>query len=254
MKQEILGVQVSKINMREALDVVKQCVVFPRLNYIVTPNPEFIVRAQKDKIFRDILNNAVIALPDGFGLMLAAKFLKRSLDQRITGVDFIWHVAELAEQEEYSIYLYGAGKGIAKKTAEKLMTKYPHLKIVGAESGYDKNGKMNDALFVEDIRKKSPDILLVALGAPKQEKWIVTHLPDFTGVKVAMGVGGAFDYISGSIKRAPEFIRKMGLEWLYRLIIQPWRIKRIFTATIHFSYLVIKVKIMDSRLRGNDKQ
>ena len=240
--------------MKEALDVIEQCVVFPRLNYIVTPNPEFIVRAQKDKIFRDILNNAVIALPDGFGLMLAAKFLKRPLNQRITGVDFIWHVAELAEKNDYSIYLYGAGKGIAKKTAQRLQKRFPHLKILGAESGYDKDGKMNDALFVEDIRLKSPDILLVALGAPKQEKWIAAHLPDFTGVKVAMGVGGAFDYISGSIKRAPKLIRKIGLEWLYRLILQPWRIKRIFTATIHFTYLVIKVKIMDSRLRGNDIQ
>lgn len=242
MKQEILGVQVSSINMREALDVVKQCVVFPRLNYIVTPNPEFIVRAQKDKIFRDILNNAVIALPDGFGLMLAAKFLKKPLDQRITGVDFIWQVAELAEREGYSIYLYGAGKGIAKKTAQRLLEKFPHLKIAGAESGYDKEGKMNDAFYVEDIRKKSPTILLVALGAPKQEKWIATHLQDFSSVKVAIGVGGAFDYISGSIKRAPKFIRKIGLEWLYRLILQPWRIKRIFTATIHFTYLVIKEK------------
>lgn len=228
--------------MNEALDVVKQCVVFPRLNYIVTPNPEFIVRAQKDKVFRDILNNAVIAIPDGFGLMLAAKFLKRPLDQRITGVDFIWHVAELAEKEEYSIYLYGARKGIAKKTAEKLQNKFPHLKIVGAESGYGENGELNDAQVAEDIKQKSPDILLVALGAPKQEKWIAAHLQDFIGVKVAMGVGGAFDYISGSIKRAPMFIRKIGLEWLYRLIIQPWRIKRIFTATVYFAYLVVKGK------------
>jgi N-acetylglucosaminyldiphosphoundecaprenol N-acetyl-beta-D-mannosaminyltransferase len=242
MKQDILGVKVSRINIQEALDVVRQCVVSSGQNYIVTPNPEFIVRAQKDEIFRNILNNAVIAIPDGFGLMLASKFLKRPLGQRITGVDFIWQVAGMAEQKKYSIYLYGAKKGIAKKTAEKLKNEFPNIKIVGAESGYGENGELSDAQVAEDIKQKSPDILLVALGAPKQEKWIAEHLPNLPGVKVAMGVGGAFDYISGSVKRAPVFIRKIGLEWLYRLIIQPWRIKRIFTATVYFSYLVVKGK------------
>ena len=242
MKQNILGVKINRITTKEALEVVKQCVVFPRMNYFVTPNPEFLVRAQKDKIFKETLNNATLALPDGFGLMLAAKYLKKPLDKRITGIDFIYKIAKLSEKEKYTLYLYGAGKDVAKKAADKLKKKFPDLKILGAESGYRGRVELSDSEVVEDIKKKNPDILLVALGSPKQERWIETHLQDFTGVRLAMGVGGSFDYISGRIKRPPKFIRKIGLEWLIRLIKQPWRIKRIYTATIHFAYLVIKEK------------
>lgn len=242
MKQDILGVKINSITTKEALEVVKQCVVFPRLNYFVTPNPEFVVRAQKDEKFKEILNNATLALPDGFGLMLAAKYLKRPLDRRITGIDFIWKMAELAEQENYSIYLYGAGSGVAKKAADKLKKKHPDLKILGAESGYRGKEELSDKQVLEDIKQKKPHILLVALGAPKQEKWIDENLKDLPGVRLAMGVGGAFDYISGRVRRAPKIVRRLGLEWLVRLIRQPWRIIRIYTATIHFAYLVIKGK------------
>ncbi|MBU0613239.1 WecB/TagA/CpsF family glycosyltransferase [Patescibacteria group bacterium] len=242
MKQEILGVKINKINKREALDVVKQCMVLPRMNYFVTPNPEFVVRAQKDEKFREILNSAMLAIPDGFGLILAAKYLKRPLDKRIQGTDFIWDIANLAEKEEYTFYLYGAGSGVAKKAAEKLKKKYPNLKILGAESGYRGKQELSDTEVIKDIKQKKPDILFVALGCPKQEKWIAKYSDSFPGVRLAMGVGGAFDYISGRVKRAPKFIRKIGLEWLVRLIKQPWRIKRIYTATVKFSWLVFKSK------------
>jgi N-acetylglucosaminyldiphosphoundecaprenol N-acetyl-beta-D-mannosaminyltransferase len=242
MKQEILGVKINSIDVKEALSVVKECIVLPRMNYFVTPNPEFVVRAQKDEKFKEILNNAKLAIPDGFGLMLAAKYLGRPLNKRITGVGFIWKMAKLAEQENYSIYLYGAGSGVAKKASEKLRKKHPNLNIVGAESGYRGKEELSDTQVLEDIKQKKPHILLVALGAPKQEKWIAKHLESFPGVRLAMGVGGAFDYISGRVKRAPKLFRKLGLEWLVRLAKQPWRIMRIYTATIHFAYLVIKGK------------
>lgn len=256
VKINILGVQIDNLTKSEVLNKVEQFLINdnqqPSLirangriqHYIVTPNPEIVVAAQKDKKFLEIINRADLAIPDGVGLVFASRYLKRPLPQRITGVDLMFDICKLAEQKNCSVFFLGGKEDVAQKTAEALQKKFPHLKVAGAWSG----GTIDSAnlkLKIENLEKINsvkPDILFVALGAGKQEKWIAENLKQLPSVKIAMGVGGAFDFIAGKIARAPNWMRKIGLEWLWRLFLQPWRWKRILTATVKFSWIVIKNK------------
>lgn len=188
-------------------------------HYLVTPNPEFIVTAQKDPVFKKILNDADLSIPDGIGLKLSGK-----IKNNVAGTELMERLIELSAEKSFVVGFLGGGEGVAKKTAECLLGKYPNLKISYASSGglISKDGNPQDV-----VSSKIPptDILFVAFGHPKQEKWIAENLPKIP-VKVAMGVGGAFDYLSGKLPRAPRWIRNLRLEWLFRLIIQPQRIKR----------------------------
>ncbi|OGY45865.1 MAG: hypothetical protein A2731_01960 [Candidatus Buchananbacteria bacterium RIFCSPHIGHO2_01_FULL_39_8] len=242
---EILGIKIDNLSLQEILEKAKQFLASHNKYYIVTPNPEFLVAAKKDKNFAEILNYADIAIADGFGLVWAAKKQGQKL-QRITGVDLMWHLCELAAEKNYPIYLFGAEEGIAKRVAELLLEYFPHLKIVGSESGGEvsSDGKITeDQRIITKINEVKPKIIFVALGQIKQEKWIFRHLDQLTSVKIAMGVGGAFDFISGNINRAPELLRNLGLEWLYRLIKEPRRWRRIFNAVIVFPLLILKQRI-----------
>lgn len=244
-KVEILGVKIDNLSLQEILEKASQFLTSKNQYYIITPNPEFLVAAQKDKNFQEILNYADIAIADGVGLIYAAKFLGQRL-QRVTGVDLMWCLCELAEQNKYSVYLLGSAGGIAEKATEILKENFSNLKIVGAESGGEvsEDGKeMADSKIIDKINRAKPKILFVAFGAGKQEKWIFHHLDKLSSVKIAMGVGGALDYISGQVARAPEVIRNLGLEWLYRLFTEPRRWKRIFKAVIVFPLLVLKQKL-----------
>lgn len=216
-KISILGVGIDNLTMAEVLRKIEDFLADAQPHYIVTPNPEFLVLAQKDRQFKDILNQADLAVPDGTGLILAARFLRRPLSQRITGADLMEQICQKAAQKNWPISLLGAGPGVAETAGQNLKKKYPGIKI-----------------------EKEAPILFVALGAPKQEKWIVNNLANRPSVKLAVGVGGAFDFLAGRVRRAPYFLRKIGLEWLWRLAIQPWRIKRIWRATVVFPGLIIK--------------
>lgn len=219
MKVDILGVKIDDINMTEALSVVERRVWQPGKHYIVTPNPEMVVAAQKDPVFKKILNDADLSIPDGIGLKLSGK-----VKNTFAGVDFMEELVSLAAEKGFTTGFLGGKDGVAKKCVECLLQKYPKLKtsFVGA-----------------DTEAKIPpvDLLFVALGHIKQEKWIANNL-DKIPVHIAMGVGGAFDYLSGSVSRAPKLIRRLGLEWLFRLIIQPWRIKRQL-ALVKYLWLLI---------------
>lgn len=246
MKSDILGVLVDDITPEETLEKIEQFVQSGRRHYIVTPNPEIVMEAQKDGEFREILNSADIAIPDGTGLIFASRLSGRPLRKRTTGSDLTWKVAELAEEKGYSLYLLGGEiEGVATKAAEKLKDKFPGLKISGAEEGgkISRQGEAEDKGISGRINEAGPDILLVAFGAPRQEKWIYKNLPDLDSVKVAIGIGGTFDFIAGKAKRAPKAFRSLGLEWLWRLITQPQRIGRIWTATGKFSWAVAKFKL-----------
>lgn len=243
MKINILGVQIDNFTKTDVLEKVEHFLLDGRQHYIVTPNPEMVVAARKDKEFLEILNKADLAVPDGFGIILASHFLRRPFLERIRGVDLMLDICRLAEQKSCSVYLLGGEEGIARAAAEELQKRFLHLKIAGAESG----GKMeiSDLRFkILDLIKKidnaKPDILFVALGAGKQEKFIADNLDKMPSIKIAMGVGGAFDFISGKIKRAPGWMRKIGLEWLWRFFLEPWRWKRILNATMKFSWEIIK--------------
>ena len=248
---------------------------------IITANPEIVLAAKKNKKYQDLINNASLVLADGIGLLWAAKFLslksnswltsiiqakfsllslifcpsyyKEILPERITGVDLMEKICERAAQKNWKIYLLGAGEGIAQKTAEVLKKRYHNLNIVGAASGptiQDTRYKSQETKNIQDaitnIQTAAPDILFVAMGSPKQDFFInsliTNHQSPITNLKLAMGVGGAFDFISGQAKRAPAIFRNLGLEWLYRFFHQPWRAIRIFNATIRFIWNVVIYK------------
>ncbi|MEK7158753.1 MAG: WecB/TagA/CpsF family glycosyltransferase, partial [Patescibacteria group bacterium] len=164
---------------------------------------------------------------------------------RWTGTDFVWLLAEIAQERNQSLFLYGGFGDVPQRAAFVLHQRFPRLKIFGTENGTRSDGtRLPDQEIIERIQKKSPDVLLVALGAGrgeqgKQERWILEHQRALPSVKIAMGVGGAFDYLSGRVRRAPKWMRRIGLEWLFRLIQQPWRASRIFRATILFPLLVL---------------
>jgi len=238
MKVNIFGVGIDNLKKIEVLKTVEQFLSDGRQHHIVTPNPEIVVAAEKDKKFLEILNKADLAVPDGFGLILASHYLRRPLHERIAGVDLMLDICCLAEQKNYSIFLLAAKEGLAKpeETAESLTKKFPKLKIYSGILEQEETGEK----IIQKINLEKPEILFVALGALRQEKFIAENLNKIPSVKIAMGVGGAFDFIAGKIKRAPKWLRKIGLEWLWRFFMQPWRWRRILTATIKFSWKVIK--------------
>lgn len=243
---KILDVRIDSLTIEEALQRIEGFLKDNQPHYIVTPNPEFLVRAQEDEEFKEILNQADLAVPDGVGLILAARFLGQPFKQRITGTDLMEKICQRAVQKKWRVFLFGGEKGAAEKAADNLKNKYPGLEIQPKDALI---GTVPPSLgTVPKFRGTVPtnaslgrsSILFVALGAPKQEKWIVDNLEKMPWVKVAMGVGGAFDFISGRVQRAPLFLQRLGLEWFWRLFCQPWRSRRIFNAVIKFPYLVIK--------------
>lgn len=242
-KVDILGVLIDRLTEEEILGKIEYFINDDKSHLIVTPNPEIVLESRHDPEFKNILNQASLSVPDGFGLILASHYLKKKLKQRIAGVDLMLKICQMAANNNKSVYLLGARGRVGEKTAEKLLVKFPALKIAGVENGFRFWGwRLPDRLLVEKIKRAKPDILLVAFGAPKQEKWLYYHLPKIPSLKIGMGVGGSFDYISGRVRRAPLACRKLGLEWLFRLLVQPWRLPRILNATLRFSHEIIKSK------------
>lgn len=254
MKVNILGVLVSRTGIREAREYLSQSLAGRYeglLHQIVTVNPEFVMEAQKNPKFRNVLNGASLALADGVGLVLASVFLcgwKHRL-LRITGVECVVMLARLCVRTGNHIYLLGAGPGVAERFADVLRRRYPNLHIAGAEEGIKKSesGNVNqeslDKEICQRITDAKTDVLLVAFGAPKQDLWIARNADRLSGVRIAVGVGGAFDYLADMVPRAPAWMRSIGLEWLCRLFSQPQRIGRIVTAVIRFPLAVLLKKI-----------
>jgi N-acetylglucosaminyldiphosphoundecaprenol N-acetyl-beta-D-mannosaminyltransferase len=231
----ILGVRVDNVTCEEALVRMEEFITDGRPHHVATVNPEFIAAAQKDSDFAQILNRADLNLPDGQGLLWAARILGTPLKQRVTGVDTVLKLADLSAQQGYRLYLLGAAEGVAAAAADQLQVRFPGLQIAGAQAGSPLPEE--DRRLVDDIRRTNAQILFVAYGAPRQEKWIARNLAHL-GAPVAMGVGGAFDFISGEAKRAPHWAQRMGLEWLHRLVRQPWRWRRML-ALPRFALLVL---------------
>lgn len=233
MKMNLLGMEIDDMGVDEVLSLALKGLEAGKKTFIATPNPEMLVLAKQNTEFKDILNSADIKIPDGAGLKFGAMILGQKLKNRVTGVDLMEKLCIASAECGYKIYLLGAQKGVAAEAAKSLNTKFAQLKIVGAEYG----GKMDEwdnRIIIEHINALSPDMLFVALGHGKQEKWIFENLKKLPSVKLAMGVGGAFDFFAGRIKRAPRWMRAAGLEWLWRLIQEPQRYKRILTAIIIF--------------------
>ncbi|MBQ6907730.1 MAG: WecB/TagA/CpsF family glycosyltransferase, partial [Clostridia bacterium] len=213
---EILGVNIDKVTMKDA---VKKADSFfdGKPHMVFTPNPEIILECEKDENLKNIINSADLKLPDGIGIVIASKLLNNPVKDRVSGFDY---VCELLKTNR-SFYLFGGKPGIAQKAADNLINN--GVNVVGFHDGYFND----DREIIEDIKEKNPDILIVCLGAPKQEKWICKNLKKLN-VPVSIGAGGSLDVLAGEVKRAPEIYQKLCLEWLYRTLKEPKkRIPRI---------------------------
>ncbi|WP_406944968.1 WecB/TagA/CpsF family glycosyltransferase [Halobacillus sp. SY10] len=221
MKEQFLGVDVSSYSYEQLKQNIITDIDQNKQSFIVAINPEKILQAQKDADLMRLLNKATYQIPDGVGVLLASKLNRGNISQRVTGIDMLLTLCEQAADHDKSVFLYGAKPGVADKAKDSLKEKYPNLKIAGVIDGYEKD----ENRIIQTINETQPDILFVALGSPKQEYWILDHMKDLN-VKIFQGVGGSFDVISGRVKRAPDIFQRFGLEWLYRLVTEPWRIKR----------------------------
>jgi N-acetylglucosaminyldiphosphoundecaprenol N-acetyl-beta-D-mannosaminyltransferase len=221
----ILGLPIAAITYAEWLDLIGAWVAEgSKARHVCTVNPEFMMVAQRDANFRHILSRADLCVADGVGLLWAARHLGKPLPERVTGSDGVPIIAARAAQAGWRLFFLGAAPGVAERAADVLREKHPGLLIVGAYSGSPRPDE--EAALVEQVNASGADILFVAYGAPEQDKWIARNLPRLR-VKMAMGVGGAFDFIAGVLPRAPLWMQRLGLEWLFRLYLQPWRLRRM---------------------------
>jgi N-acetylglucosaminyldiphosphoundecaprenol N-acetyl-beta-D-mannosaminyltransferase len=219
----ILGVPVHPLTYETWLDLVAAFITEERPRQICTANPEFVMTARRQPQFMAVLQHADLVLPDGVGLLCAAKRQGQVLPERVTGSDGIYRLAERAAVEGWRLFLLGAGPGIAERAAATLQHRYPGLIIAGAHAGSP--AEADFPIIRQRLAAARPDVLLVAYGAPAQDLWIAAH-KDELAVPVSIGVGGAFDHVVGIRRRAPAWLIRLNLEWLWRLVTQPWRWRR----------------------------
>lgn len=229
----ILGIPIDDLDMNSALVRIDNFIADGRktgkTHQIATVNADFVVKARQDPELRRILQESDMATADGMPLVWGARLLGMPLNGRVTGADLVPTLAERAAQEGYSIFLLGAAPGVAARAAEVLTERHPGLKIAGVLSPPKASVLEMDPGIIDAVRAAKPDILLVAFGSPKQEKWIAMHAPDLQ-VPVAIGVGGTLDFIAGQTKRAPQWMQRTGLEWVFRLLQEPRRLFRRYVS------------------------
>ena len=233
-KVNILGVKVDMVNIAEAADKIMGFFNEDRLHTVFTPNSEIIMAAYRDPEFCAMLNESDLLTADGIGVVYASKILKKPISERAAGYDIARKVLEKLNYTDHKLFLFGGKPGVAEEAADNLRKDYPELHIVGMRNGYFQ--PEDETEIVREINESGADIVFVCLGAPKQERWIYAH-KDELHVKVAMGIGGSLDVFAGRVERAPDFWCKIGMEWFYRLMKEPWRIGRMmdlpkFAATV----------------------
>ncbi len=227
----VLGVRVDRLSQRQALDHIEQMIARRRASeialscqQIITVNTEFVMAAQQNDEFRQAINSAALVIADGIGVVWATHFVDSPAPERITGTDTLVELAKCCAKKGYRLYLLGAAPGVAEQAGVYLQALAPGLEIAGTYAGSPAPAE-EDAI-IERIRAANADVLCVAYGAPAQELWIRRNLSRLPAA-VAMGVGGAYDFLSGRQRRAPRAMQRMGLEWLYRLYREPWRWQRM---------------------------
>ena len=222
MKTDIMGIAFDNVTMQQALEKAGEILAGDKTCYAVTPNAEIAYEALKDEDLRALLNEADLVLPDGAGVVLASKLLKTPLQQKVAGVDFADGLLGMLAQTGKSVYLLGSKPGIAELAAEKMRQKHPGLLICGMHDGYFKD----EAPVIDAINEAKPDVLFVCLGAPKQELFMKRHQNELS-CKLKIGLGGSLDSFAGTVRRAPKWMIKANLEWLYRLYKEPKRFGRM---------------------------
>ena len=247
---EIYGVKVHNTTLDESTKIIEEYLRGNNLRTIFTPNTEIVMAAKKDDGLKNMINRADLITPDGIGLIYASRIKKKPLIERVTGFDLSMKMLEIANKNRYSIYLLGGKEGIARKAGNNIKKEYPNIDVVGYHNGYFKGShigykdNVEELNIIEDINNNNPDIIFVGLGFPRQEKWIDENKHRINA-KVLIGNGGVMDVLSGNAKRAPEIFQKLGLEWLYRLIKNPSRIKRQFVLPKFLLEVIFKKNIIE---------
>lgn len=235
----ILGVPFANISPSEAVDKVVSYLNGNGKSMIFTPNPEMVMEARKNKEFMEILNSSTMNVPDGIGIIYGSKFTSNPIKERVAGYDLMLGVFDKMKDMGKTAYFFGGAPEIADRAKAAIEERFPGLNIVGTANGYF--DKEREKEIIAEINTLKPDLLLVGIGFPKQEKWIYDHIKELN-IKAAAGVGGSFDGWCGNVPRAPEFFINHNIEWLYRLIKQPSRIGRMMQLPL-FMLAVIKNKI-----------
>jgi N-acetylglucosaminyldiphosphoundecaprenol N-acetyl-beta-D-mannosaminyltransferase len=231
----VLGVRVDCMDMAAALGRIEALVDAGGRHLVATVNPEFVMRARQDREFARVLESADLCLADGTGVVWAARRQGCNLREPVTGVDLIPRLAALCARRRFRLFLLGAAPGVAADLASRLRADHPGLEVAAHSGSPDSS---SDAETLGLILDQRPQVLLVAYGAPGQELWI-DRMRDRLGVALSMGVGGAFDYLTGRVPRAPRWMRQAGMEWLFRLGTQPWRIRRMAVLPV-YAYQVLR--------------
>ncbi|MCR5439362.1 N-acetylglucosaminyldiphosphoundecaprenol N-acetyl-beta-D-mannosaminyltransferase [Selenomonas sp. WCT3] len=223
-KIDILGVNVDSVTMSQAVAQVQDYMDEKQNVLIATANAEMIMRATHDKELRDILNDAALVVPDGAGTVWAAHHLGHDMPERVAGFDLAQELMRIAPQKKRRVFFFGSAPGVAEKAKAKAEALYPGIEIVGVRNGFFT--EKDEPEIIAQIKAAKPDLLLAALGVPKQEKWLYKHKAEL-GVPVSIGVGGTLDVMAGVMKRAPLWMQKAKLEWLFRGMLQPKRAGRL---------------------------
>lgn len=230
-KLDILGTRIDNYSMSEMIDICQKKIENKEQLKLYTPNTEIVMMCKADEEFRNLINESDINIPDGIGLILGSKIKKKRLKEKVAGFELSMHLIEEANKKNQKLYIVAGKPGVALAAGEKIKQNYPNVILAGCQDGYFKGthlgyeDSLEEKAIIDDINEKEPDVLFVGLGAKKQELWIQKNAPKINA-KIMIGNGGTTDVIAGNVKRAPNFFVKLGLEWLYRLIKQPQRIKR----------------------------
>ena len=243
MKIEVLGIQFDDLTLEQAAEKGAAMLEEDRFHYVVTPNPEFILAAEKDEDFRRVINAADLVIPDGIGVVYSAKILGTPLPERVPGIEFAGKMLEVLNEKGGRLFLLGAKPGVAEKAGENILAKFPNIVLCGTQDGYFKDEE--DVLL--KVAAARPDLMFVCLGAPKQEKWMA-RWGQHTGARLAIGLGGVLDVYAGNVERAPESWQKLGLEWAYRLKKEPQRFGRMARLPL------VLVKSAGARVKGKGKK
>jgi len=226
--------------MKEAINRIEEMIAGDRPETVIAVNPEKVIKGQNDPQLLSHLNRAGLLIPDGIGVVFAARILKLGRMKRVPGADLMMSLCERSAQKGYKIFLYGGSPEVNQQTVKSLQSRFPRIQIVGNQDGY--LGESDMPGLVRKIDDSGAEILFIALGSPKQELWMDRYLPQLK-IKVCQGVGGTFDVISGKVKRAPNLFQKIHLEWFYRLASNPKRFLRQ-TACWLFAYKVFRKRLL----------
>lgn len=250
MRIKICNIEIDQYSFDEVVEIiVNHAVVKGEPQYVVTPNAMHIVSLQKDIEFQKIYSNSFLVVPDGVSLLWAAKFLQTPLQDRVNGTDLFEKLCAIAAEKKLKVFLLGGRPGAAQKAQEVLQARHPNLVVAGTYCppyGFESQPQELEAINSQ-IKAASPDILFVGLGAPKQEKWIAANYLDLK-VPVSIGIGVSFELVADMVRRAPVWMQKTGLEWLFRLIVEPQRLwKRYILGNPTFIWLVLKQKFTSKK-------